>query len=77
MQGGRVVGMMTGGYCGWVCGCVRYSPSVVYPKRTSKQLYVNLVKQCEDLGIQVPQRAPRPACPFADPGSSRPSSLAA
>lgn len=69
--GGRVVEMMTGGWCGWVCGCVRYSPSVVYPKRTSKQLYVNLVKQCEDLGIQVPQRkSPKPCCPFAGPGSS-------
>jgi hypothetical protein len=31
----------------------RYKPTVVYPKRTSKQLYTNLVQQCENLGIEV------------------------
>lgn len=30
-----------------------YRPTVVYPKRPARQLYTNLVKQCEDLGIEV------------------------
>lgn len=30
-----------------------YRPTVVYPKRPAKPLYTNLVKQCEDLGIEV------------------------
>lgn len=30
-----------------------YSPTVVYPKRSEKQLFVNLVTQCEQLRIPV------------------------
>lgn len=30
-----------------------YKPTVVYPKRTSKELYINIVQQCESLGIEV------------------------
>ncbi|GAB5030888.1 nad h-hydrate epimerase-like [Nannochloropsis oceanica] len=30
-----------------------YCPVVVYPKRSNKPLFVNLVKQCEDLGVEV------------------------
>ena len=30
-----------------------YRPVVVYPKRPARPLYENLVKQCEDLGIEV------------------------
>ena len=31
----------------------RYSPTVIYPIRPAKPLYENLVRQCEDLGIEV------------------------
>ena len=30
-----------------------YDPLIVYPKRTDKDLYKNLVNQCERMGIQV------------------------
>lgn len=35
-----------------------YVPTVVYPKRTQKQLFVNLVTQCEQLGIPVLDKLP-------------------
>lgn len=35
-----------------------YDPVVVYPKRTDKQLYKNLVNQCEGMDIQVIDRIP-------------------
>jgi hydroxyethylthiazole kinase-like uncharacterized protein yjeF len=38
-----------------------YSPTVVYPKRSAGQLFTNLVKQCEDLGIPVLPAVPENA----------------
>jgi len=35
-----------------------YRPVVVYPKRSSKPLFLNLVKQCEDLGVEVGEELP-------------------
>lgn len=35
-----------------------YDPLVVYPKRTDKELYKNLVNQCEKMDIQVVDRIP-------------------
>lgn len=35
-----------------------YTPTILYPKRTEKQLYKNLVTQCEDLGIQFVSETP-------------------
>eukprot|EP00931_Biecheleriopsis_adriatica_P094244 TRINITY_DN67918_c0_g1_i1.p1 TRINITY_DN67918_c0_g1~~TRINITY_DN67918_c0_g1_i1.p1 ORF type:complete len:325 (+),score=39.42 TRINITY_DN67918_c0_g1_i1:46-975(+) len=35
-----------------------YEPTVVYPKRPDKQLFINLVTQCEQLGIQVLSQLP-------------------
>lgn len=35
-----------------------YDPVIVYPKRTDKDLYKNLVNQCERMDIQVMDRMP-------------------
>ena len=35
-----------------------YQPLVVYPKRTDKDLYKNLVRQCEQMEIEVIDRMP-------------------
>ena len=35
-----------------------YDPSVVYPKRTDKELYKNLVRQCEGMGIEILEQMP-------------------
>ena len=32
-----------------------YAPMIVYPKRSTEKHFVNLVRQCEDLGIFVPE----------------------
>jgi NAD(P)H-hydrate epimerase len=35
-----------------------YNCTVVYPKRSTKQHFVNLVKQCEDVGISIVETMP-------------------
>lgn len=57
-----VVGGGNNGGDGLVCArhlkLFGYDPLVVYPKRTDKELYKNLVNQCEKMDIKVTDKLP-------------------
>ncbi len=57
-----VVGGGNNGGDGLVCArhlkLFGYDPLIVYPKRTDKELYKNLVNQCEKMDIQVMEKIP-------------------